>query len=368
MAKRITVEAPYGKSYDIVIRADFHTLAQELGTLGKAEGRVCVVTDSHVEKLYAEAVLSELASLGRPVCVFAFPAGEAHKNLGTVQDVYRFLIEHGIDRKDTLLALGGGVVGDLTGYAAATYLRGIDFIQIPTTLLSQVDSSIGGKTGVDLDQYKNMVGAFHMPRLVYMNLSVLETLDARQYASGMAEIVKHGLIRDAAYYERLIERAAQIMEKDPAAVEEMVYESCLIKKAVVEKDPTEKGERALLNFGHTLGHAIEKYGNFTMLHGECVSLGCVAAAYISCERGLLSQEAYHKIKETFRSFGLPTSLQDIDVEEVLRFTKSDKKMEQGKIKFILLRELGEAFIDRTVSDAEMSAALKALLSQKEESL
>ncbi len=366
MAKRITVTVPTGKNYDIVIRDDFAGLARELETLDTMSRKLCIITDYNVEKLYADSLAAVLAPCCREVFLFSFPAGEQSKHLGTVQDVYRFLIAHGLDRKDMLIALGGGVVGDLTGYTAATYLRGIDFIQIPTTLLAQVDSSIGGKTGVDFDQYKNMVGAFHMPRLVYMNLSVLNDLDARQYACGMAEILKHGLIRNASYYEWLIGHFMEINDRDMDAMEEMIGESCLIKKAVVEKDPTEKGDRALLNFGHTIGHALEKYKNFTMLHGECVALGAVAAAYISWKRELLSREEYYEIRDMFVPFGLPISVTDLDVEEILRLTRSDKKMEQGKIKFILLRQIGKAVIDHTVTEQEMRQALEEIVFDESE--
>ncbi len=366
MAKRITVTVPTGKNYDIVIRDDFAGLARELETLDTMSRKLCIITDYNVEKLYADSLAAVLAPCCREVFLFSFPAGEQSKHLGTVQDVYRFLIAHGLDRKDMLIALGGGVVGDLTGYTAATYLRGIDFIQIPTTLLAQVDSSIGGKTGVDFDQYKNMVGAFHMPRLVYMNLSVLNDLDARQYACGMAEILKHGLIRNASYYEWLIGHFMEINDRDMDAMEEMIGESCLIKKAVVEKDPTEKGDRALLNFGHTIGHALEKYKNFTMLHGECVALGAVAAAYISWKRELLSREEYYEIRDMFVPFGLPISVTDLDVEEILCLTRSDKKMEQGKIKFILLRQIGKAVIDHTVTEQEMRQALEEIVFDESE--
>ena len=366
MAKRITVTVPTGKNYDIVIRDDFTGLARELETLDTMSRKLCIITDYNVEKLYADSLAAVLAPCCREVFLFSFPAGEQSKHLGTVQDVYRFLIAHGLDRKDMLIALGGCVVGDLTGYTAATYLRGIDFIQIPTTLLAQVDSSIGGKTGVDFDQYKNMVGAFHMPRLVYMNLSVLNDLDARQYACGMAEILKHGLIRNASYYEWLIGHFMEINDRDMDAMEEMIGESCLIKKAVVEKDPTEKGDRALLNFGHTIGHALEKYKNFTMLHGECVALGAVAAAYISWKRELLSREEYYEIRDMFVPFGLPISVTDLDVEEILRLTRSDKKMEQGKIKFILLRQIGKAVIDHAVTEQEMRQALEEIVFDESE--
>ena len=205
-----------------------------------------------------------------------------------------------------------------------------------------------------------------MPRLVYMNLSVLNDLDARQYACGMAEILKHGLIRNASYYEWLIGHFMEINDRDMDAMEEMIGESCLIKKAVVEKDPTEKGDRALLNFGHTIGHALEKYKNFTMLHGECVALGAVAAAYISWKRELLSREEYYEIRDMFVPFGLPISVTDLDVEEILCLTRSDKKMEQGKIKFILLRQIGKAVIDHTVTEQEMRQALEEIVFDESE--
>lgn len=361
MAKTLSVKTPSKTEYEILIRNGFSELADELLALGSMDKKLAIITDSTVEELYVKEVSAVLSSCCSSLHIFSFPAGEASKNLNTVQDAYRFLIENHFDRKDMLLALGGGVVGDLTGYTAATYLRGIDFVQIPTTLLSQVDSSIGGKTGVDFDQYKNMVGAFHMPRLVYMNLATLQSLDERQYASGMAEILKHGLIRNAGYYEWLINHFQEINDREPEILEEMVYESCQIKKNVVEKDPTEKGERALLNFGHTLGHAIEKQKNFSMLHGECVALGCVAAAYISLKRELLSPEEYYEIRDMFVPFGLPISLEPTDAQEILRYTKSDKKMEHGKIKFILLKKIGKAFIDTSVTEEEMLAALQEMI-------
>lgn len=365
MARRINVTVPSKNNYDIVIEHDFERLAEELSAFEITNKKLCIITDSRVGALYGDSVTACLAPHCREISVFSFPAGEASKTLDTVREAYRFLIGQGLERGDMILALGGGVVGDLAGYTAATYLRGIDFVQIPTTLLSQVDSSIGGKTGVDFDQYKNMVGAFHMPRLVYMNLSVLDSLDQRQYSNGMAEILKHGLIRNAGYYEWLIGRFPEINGRDRQTLEEMIYESCLIKKSVVEKDPTEKGDRALLNFGHTIGHAIEKYKDFSMLHGECVALGCIAGAYISWKREMLSMEEYYEIRDMFVPFGLPISIENLDGEEIIRLTKSDKKMEQGKIRFILLKKIGRAVIDRTVTQEEMADAVRQIIYEEE---
>ena len=347
-------------AYEIYLEKDFGMLAERLKVCKPENRRLCIVTDSTVDQYYGDQVEEFLASCAKEVTRFVFRAGEENKNLNTVQDLYEHLILHHFERKDMLVALGGGVVGDLAGFTAATYLRGVDFVQIPTTLLSQVDSSIGGKTGVDFDSYKNMVGAFKMPRLVYMNLSVLKTLEERQFYSGFAEVMKSALIKDALFYEWLIENMYEICEREPATLEEMVIRTCSIKKMVVEKDPTEQGDRALLNLGHTIGHAIEKAKNFELYHGECVALGTVAAAYISWKKEMLSMEEFYEIRDMFVPFYLPISVDDIDPQEILKLTKSDKKMEAGKIKFILLKKIGKAVIDRTVTDDEILAAIEEI--------
>lgn len=366
MSERLSVLYNRKPCYDIVIEQSFDGLWTELEGMECGGRKLCVVTDSRVDGLYGEEVLSCLQGKCIKAVKYVFPEGEASKTLDTVKDIYRFLIEEGFDRKDMLLALGGGVTGDVTGYTAATYLRGIDYVQLPTTLLAQADSSIGGKTGVDFDGYKNMVGAFKMPRLVYMNISVLQTLDDRQYFAGFGEIMKHGLIKDAIFYGWLIENMYEICERDVNTLQEMLLRSCTIKKMVVEKDPTEQGDRALLNYGHTIGHAIEKSKNFDLLHGECVALGAIAAAYISWKRELLSMEEYYEIRDMFVPFYLPISIDDIDPEEILRLTKSDKKMESGQIKFVLLKKIGRAVLDNTVTDQEILDAIKEIYFSEED--
>lgn len=365
MSDRLTVLNKPSNQYDIVFAQSFGELWQELAALGCEAKRLCIVTDSRVNEFYGEEVLELLKGKCAKAVKYVFPNGEENKSLDTVKNIYKFLIEEGFDRKDMLIALGGGVVGDTTGFAAATYLRGIDFVQVPTTLLAQADSSIGGKTGVDFDGYKNMVGAFKMPRLVYMNLAVLQTLDDRQFFSGFAEIMKHGLIKDAAFYEWLIGNIYEICERDLNTLQEMLMKSCTVKKLVVEKDPTEQGDRALLNFGHTIGHAIEKAKNFELFHGECVALGAVAAAYISWKRQMLSMEEYYEIRDMFVPFNLPISVENINPEEILRLTKSDKKMESGKIKFVLLKKIGRAVLDKTVTDEEILAAVNEIYFREE---
>ncbi|MCI9386361.1 MAG: 3-dehydroquinate synthase [Lachnospiraceae bacterium] len=360
MSQRLTINLNDQPIYDIVYEQDFQNLAKELEPFGINERKLCVITDTRVKGFYADAICEELKDNCKEIVVYDFPNGEENKNLDTVRNIYAFLIQNKFGRKDMLLALGGGVVGDTTGFVAATYLRGIDFIQVPTTLLAQVDSSIGGKTGVDFDQYKNMVGAFYMPKLVYMNVSTLKTLDDRQYYSGMGEVLKHGLIKSARFYEWIIDNMYEIHERNLETLEDMVYKSCTCKKLVVEKDPTEKGERAILNFGHTIGHAIEKAKNFELMHGECVALGCVAAAYISWKRNMLSKDEYYEIRDMFVPFNLPISIEDINPEEIYALTTSDKKMEGNQIKFILLKKVGKAMIDTTVSKEEIIAGINEI--------
>lgn len=360
MSQRMTVNYNSKPCYDIVFNNSFDELLTELESIGALSGRICIITDSNVDPLYGDTVLNLLEGKCLKAVKYVFSAGEENKNLDRIKDMYKFLIEEHFDRKDMLLALGGGVVGDMTGYCAATYLRGIAFVQVPTTLLAQCDSSIGGKTGVDFDGYKNMVGAFKMPKLVYMNLSVLDTLPDRQYFAGFAEVMKSALIKDEVYYVWLVDNLYEICSKDKTVLEEMIMRCCNIKRLVVEKDPTEKGDRALLNFGHTIGHAIEKYMNFTMLHGECVALGCVCAAYISWKKEMLSMDEYYEIRDMFVPFNLPISIDKLDVNEVLRLTKSDKKMDSGTLKFILLKKIGKAVIDTTVTDDEIIKALEEI--------
>lgn len=358
---RLTVDLNGRPIYDIVLSDSFEDLEEELKQLGCAEKKLCIVTDSNVAPLYLKEVEERIAGCCRSVSSYVFPAGEASKTLDTVRGVYEHLILNHYDRKDYLVALGGGVVGDLCGFAAATYLRGVEFIQIPTTLLSQVDSGIGGKTGVDFDAYKNMVGAFHMPKLVYTNVSALGTLPAEQFSAGMGEVIKHGMIRDREYFEWLDTNMEKILKKDPETCKTMIFGSDVIKREVVEIDPTEQNERATLNFGHTLGHAIEKLMDFSMLHGHCVALGALAALKICEKRGLVSIEDTARCRSMMERCGMPLTISGLKTEDILAATKSDKKMEAGVVKFILLDEIGHAFIDRTVTDEEMALGLTAIM-------
>ncbi len=361
MSKMITVNVAGASDYDIRITEGFQELSELLKPFLSERKKAAVITDSIVSEIYLKEIKDIIITLGNECHTFVFKEGEENKNLDTVQDVFEFLVEKRFERRDILIALGGGVVGDLTGFTAATYLRGIDFIQIPTTLLAQTDSSIGGKTGVDFRGYKNMVGAFHQPRLVYMNMDTLNTLDKRQFLSGLGEVIKTALIKDYSFFEWIEINKKEILSLDNNILGEMIYRSCLIKRSVVENDPKEKGERALLNFGHTLGHAIEKCTDFSYFHGECVVLGMKAALFISKERGVITEKNYIRVLELFEYFGYTLSISFPDIEEIIITAGSDKKMEAGIVKFILLEKLGEAVIKKDVTKDEMHRALETVI-------
>lgn len=358
--KRLNVSYEGSPCYDIVFMDSFKPIREELSKFHLTQRKIAIVTDSNVSQYHAKQLKDALEGVASLIVIYTFPAGEENKNLNTVQGLYEFLISHSFDRKDVLLALGGGVTGDLTGFTAATYLRGIRFFQIPTSLLAMVDSSIGGKTGVDFSAYKNMVGAFYMPCGVYMNFSVLETLPEKEYNSGMGEIIKHGLIKDRNYYEFLIQKKEQIQKRIPDVICDMVKRSCEIKREVVEQDPKEEGVRALLNFGHSIGHAVEKLMNFTLLHGECVSIGMVGAAEISYKKGYLTKEELNSLKDLLLFFSLPIHIDGLKNEDILAAMQKDKKVDAGKIRFILLQSIGDAFITTSLTNQEISDAIRLL--------
>jgi len=347
--------------YPILFDDSYDGLADLLRSLNMQGRKLCVVSDSNVAPLYAKDLTGLLEKEGFFCVSFTFTAGEASKNLDTVSELYAFLIEQSFDRNDVLLALGGGVTGDLTGFTAATYLRGIRFIGMPTSLLSMVDSSIGGKTGVDYKAYKNMVGAFYQPSAVYINVNALQTLPEREFLAGLGEVVKHGFILDKSYHAFLKENVNKISAKDIEVLNAMIFQSLCIKRGVVERDPKEKGERALLNFGHTIGHAVEKLNDFALLHGECVSVGMVAAAELSVMRGVLSRAEAEEIKDILEALGMMTRVSALEKDVFLSVCHRDKKADGAKIKFILLKEIGQAYIDSEVSDEEIWAAFQTII-------
>ncbi|MBQ8949988.1 MAG: 3-dehydroquinate synthase [Eubacterium sp.] len=351
--------------YNIVYSKDFEGIREFISKYDPDRSRkACVVSDSKVASVYMDAILSIANECFASATSYVFPEGEASKNLNTVKDIYVKLINENFNRHDVLIALGGGVTGDMCGFTAATYLRGIDFIQIPTSLLADVDSSIGGKTGVDFDSYKNMVGAFHMPKIVYINTSTLKTLDTRQLYSGLGEVVKSALIKDSDFFTWLTQNITNVQNLEEESIRDLIYKCNIIKKNIVDSDPYETlGERALLNFGHTIGHALEKYMNFEFLHGECVSIGCILASYISMKKGLINENEYTAIFDFYKDhMNLPELPSDIDIDKIVSYTRNDKKAEKSCVKFILLRNIGDAFISKDVSEEDMADSLKYYIS------
>jgi 3-dehydroquinate synthase len=359
-----TVRVPLGRrSYNIRIGegllADLGTDCARLG-LGK---RVAIITDSHVGVRYAAAAQHLLARSGFEAFAITVPAGETAKRLKTVQACYDELAARRLERKSWILALGGGVVGDLAGFVAATYLRGIPFVQAPTTLLAQVDSSVGGKVGVNLDAGKNLVGAFYQPRLVLCDLAALKTLPDREYRSGLAEVIKYGVIYDRRLFELLERAMPRLLKRDPKTLEPVVARCCAIKSEVVQQDETEGGLRAILNFGHTIGHgleAISHYGKY--LHGEAISIGQVAAARLSARlHGLPATDA-DRIRRLFEQAGLPTrvKLNRRQRSRLLEAIQLDKKISQGEVKFILARRIGRVDFGRKVPSRELDTVLDAM--------
>jgi 3-dehydroquinate synthase len=312
-----------------------------------------VVSNTTVAPLYAEALMRSLRQRHRQVELIVLPDGEAHKDWPTLQTLFDGLLRLGADRKTVLYALGGGVVGDMTGFAAASYMRGIAFVQVPTTLLAQVDSSVGGKTGINHPLGKNMIGAFHQPVAVVADLELLATLPPRELAAGLAEVVKYGPIHDAGFLGWIEEHIDALRARDPAALAQAVRRSCEIKAAVVGADERESGLRAILNFGHTFGHAIEAglgYGEW--LHGEAVGCGMVMASALSARLGLLGESDAQRVARLVARAGLPVRGPLLGADRYLELMRVDKKAEAGEIRFVLLERLGQALVrsapDKTV--------------------
>jgi 3-dehydroquinate synthase len=320
--------------------------------------RVMVVTNTTVAPLYLAQLTATLESAGVKVATVVLPDGEAYKNWETLNLIFDALLTDRAERKTTLIALGGGVIGDMTGFAAACYQRGVPFVQIPTTLLAQVDSSVGGKTGVNTRHGKNLVGAFHQPNAVIADVATLDSLPEREFNEGFAEIIKHAAIRDASLLD-LVEAKSSIREH----LVELVARNVAIKAAVVEEDERETtGTRALLNFGHTIGHGIEAAGGYgRFLHGEAISLGLVAATRLSVEKSGLDPAAGERLLAALKTYGLPTTLAaDVPDDAILSAMGRDKKFEAGQIRFVLLKSLGEAFVSDAVENADLMEALENL--------
>ena len=320
---------------------------------------VVVVTNATLAPLFLPRVRAAVTSLGRRVLEIVLPDGEAYKTAASLDLIYSAMLTAKCDRKTTIIALGGGVIGDVAGYAAATYQRGIAFIQMPTTLLAQVDSSVGGKTAVNHPLGKNMIGAFYQPQAVLSDTSVLKSLPPREYAAGMAEIIKHALIFDIDHLAELERDVALLSARDEETLARVIAHSCRLKADVVKRDERETlGIRALLNLGHTFGHAIEtEMGYGAWVHGEAVAAGCVLAAQLSQELGHLSAADVDRVTLLFAAFNLPVKPPKVEAEKLVSHMQRDKKNEGGVVTLVLLKRLGEAYLDRSQTSANLTAFL-----------
>ncbi len=339
------------RSYPIIIKEG---LLADIGADLKERNiakRYIVVSDSHVSELYGQALLDSLSNAGLSVDLVTFPRGEASKNLATIADLSSKLAVLGVDRKDALIALGGGVTGDITGFLAASYMRGIPFVQVPTTLLAQVDSSVGGKTGVDIPEGKNLVGAFYQPKAVYIDSLVLNSLPADERLNGLAEVIKYGVICDAEFFEFLSTHRTEILACSLDVLESVILKSCAIKADVVGKDEKESDLRRILNFGHTIGHAVEAASNYTLAHGVSVAIGMVAVAELAKEKNLLAPEAADKIRELISQYGLPTEIpSELDRERIKFYLTTDKKAVSGRPFYVLPTAIGQVIITDDVAE------------------
>jgi 3-dehydroquinate synthase len=350
------------RSYDIKIApALLQNLGRDCAHLNLGE-RCAIITDKNSGKFFARTVFDSLVRAGFSPLLITLPAGETTKNLRTVEDCYHQLAAHRLERKSFIVALGGGVVGDLAGFVAATWLRGIPFVQLPTTLLAQVDSSVGGKTGVNLRAGKNLVGAFHQPRLVLCDLTTLKTLPEREFRAGLAEVIKYGIIYDAALFGRLEQDLGKILKRDEKVLAPIIARCCEVKAEVVSADETESGLRAILNFGHTIGHAIENsagYGKF--LHGEAISIGQVAEARLSQKILGLAECDARQIEALFTRYGLPTQikLSSLQRKKFFDALRLDKKATDGDVKFVLARKIGKVEFGQKVPVEEIALVLSS---------
>lgn len=351
------------RGYDIHVGDGLLDKAGELIS-GACKGRTAaIVTNKQVGNLYADRLIKSLGKSGISAQVIVIPAGERYKTLATVARVYERLLDMKLDRGGMMIGLGGGVVGDLAGFVAASYLRGIDFVQIPTSLLAQVDASVGGKTGVNLARGKNLVGAFHQPKIVVIDVSVLRTLPAREFRCGLAEIIKHGIIRDSEYFSFLERNLKAIKRQDAKILEYTIERSCEIKADVVRQDERESGLRRILNYGHTVGHAVESLTGYRMYkHGEAVSIGMVTAALAAREMGSASPDLVDRIVGILKAAGLPCALPtEISHQDIVAAMGLDKKVAHGRLHVVLVNSIGSAFV---ADDVPTEIWLKALDAQK----
>jgi len=358
---KVTLEKPRKDSYEILIGKDIMDREGWITRIKNHADQYVIITDSDVNPLYGEKVRQKLAETALPVHIIEIPAGESSKSVNTVLDVVKQLIGLKVSRKSLLIALGGGVVGDVTGFIASIYMRSVPYVQIPTTLLAQVDSSVGGKTGVDLPEGKNLLGTFYQPKAVYAELSFLKTLSDKDFANGLAEIIKYGIIGDYDLFEFLENESSGIKKRNPSLMKSIVRRSCKIKADIIEMDEKELGLRRILNFGHTLGHALEAASGYSLSHGEAVSIGMVGAAKISHRLDYLDRVSYQRILDLIKHYHLPTKIPaGLDTVQITAFMATDKKAIGGQLHFVLVKKIGVPFVTPEVPSGVVEGTIEEL--------
>lgn len=345
-------------SYEIHIGSDWLDQMVPRLNIVPRTSKLVVISDANVARMAGDRVLELLRTAGFQVEIAVFPGGEEHKNLTTIMSLSEKMVEAGLDRKSTVIALGGGIVGDVAGFAASIYMRGIDYIQVPTTLLAQVDSSVGGKTGVNLPQGKNLVGTFYQPSLVFIDVDFVDTLPIREYLTGLAEVLKYGIIWDKEFFAYLEQNIDRIGLRDKECLQHMVSRCCQIKADIVALDEKEHGVRALLNLGHTFGHAFEALTNYRRYnHGEAVAIGIVCASRLSCELGLLAREDMDRINSLIEKVGLPVAYSNLGKRDIIQQMYKDKKTVGGRLQLVLPTELGHSQIFGDIGDTQIAKVL-----------
>ena len=348
-------------SYSIYIETGLIGQVGELMSSMTFGRKVLIITDRNVNLLYAEAVANSLRSAGFKAAIFVVEPGEGSKTLATADKIFTQAINIGLDRKSPIIAVGGGVVGDLAGFVASTYLRGVPFIQVPTTLLAQVDSSVGGKTAVNHPLGKNLIGAFYQPQLVVVDPLVLDTLPDRELKAGLAEVIKYGIIADPVFFAYLTSHAEQVLARHPAALTEVISRCCQIKANIVAQDEREASVRMILNFGHTIGHAVEGVGGYRQYnHGEGVAIGMHGAALLSSGLNLCSLSAVTALQQLITAMGLPLCAPGYGIDELLKFLARDKKVIDSKIKWVLMQDIGRVSIIQDVAETHIRTVLSQL--------
>ncbi len=358
---KVNLDRKCSLSYEIRIGKDILDRITLLIAKNYKAGRYAVITDDCVGGLYGKKFLAALKEIGLNASLIDFPAGESSKNIKTVTDIAGKLMESGADRETSLIALGGGVVGDVAGFVASVFMRGVPYIQIPTTLVAQVDSSIGGKTGVDLSQGKNLLGTFYQPSAVFANLSFLDTLPEKEFNNGLAEMIKYGIIDDEKMFRSLEDNIEAVKSNDSKLMPGLVENCCQIKKSVVEIDEKEHGLRRILNYGHTIGHSLEAISRYSITHGEGVALGMIAAARISEKMGYLKNNESERIEALIRQAGLPVRIpKSLSGEKIIAQLKMDKKKKGDVIHFVLLKKIGMPFINGYIEQSLIASVLEEM--------